>query len=151
MALVAWSHEGHHSAPKKEDIPIEKMEAQALATIAVSYRLKAEPYFQKACFDCHGQAGKLPWYYSIPGVTSLIDSDIKEAKTHLDFSFGYPFRGHGTPLKDLEAIEKVIRDRTMPPTRYKIMHSASQLTRDEENKIVEWIQVSREALIAKPK
>ena len=151
MPCMAWSHEGHHSnANNREPVAIEKKNDQALATIAASYKVNVEASFKKACFDCHGQTNKLPWYYSVPGVGALIDSDIKEAKTHLDFSYGYPFKGHGTPLKDLEAIEKAIKDHSMPPTRYTIMHSSSRLSLEEEKGILDWIQESQTALAKKP-
>lgn len=65
---------------------------------------------------------------------------MKEAKEHLDFTNDFPFQGHGSPKEDLEAIADSMRDESMPPFRYRIMHWKTQLTDQEREMILKWAQ-----------
>lgn len=136
-AIIAESHEAHHNA-----VSPEKIEAAKLEKINSEYLKSVKPLFQKACFDCHSSSTNMPWYGSIPGVKQLIESDIDEAKKHLDMTGDFPFAGHASPHEDLKAISKSIKEATMPPRRYRIMHSSSALTDDEKKIIQDWISKS---------
>ena len=107
---------------------------------------KIKPIFKKSCFDCHGVIKKYPWYYKIPGVKHYIDYDISESKKHLDLTEDFPFISHATPLEDLNAILKTIKEGSMPPFRYWIMHKNSRLTEKEKNIVEEWVKKSIEVL-----
>ena len=54
--------------------------------------------------------------------------------------------GHETPLKNFEAIEKTMKDVSMPPLRHRIMHRDSKITEDEMKQVEKWIKESREIL-----
>ena len=144
-----WGHGGEdHSKdikqPKvvKPNVEIE----EKYIRINQQYLKTVKPIFQKSCFDCHGNTTVYPWYYKIPGVKQLIDSDIKESKKHLDFSKDFPFISHETPIKDLDAIGKSIKNDSMPPFRYLIMHGDKKLTKDEVKQVDKWIRESKEML-----
>lgn len=68
---------------------------------------------------------------------------MREAKKHMDMRKDFPFLGHGTPLEDLEAIEVILKDGSMPPWRYRIIHRGSKLTKDEIEAIRAWIDEGR--------
>lgn len=139
LATNSSAHEGHNHKPKK---PVEAQAADAekltYAKINEAYIQNVKPIFQRSCFDCHSQSPRIPWYHSVPLVHGLIESDMKEAKVHLDFSNDFPFEGHGSPKEDLEAIGKSVEKGTMPPFRYKVMHWGSGLSADEKKIILKW-------------
>jgi hypothetical protein len=144
-----WGHGGEdHSKdvkqPKvvKPNVEIE----EKYIRINQQYLKTVKPIFQKSCFDCHGNTTVYPWYYKVPGVKQLIDSDIKESKKHLDFSKDFPFISHETPIKDLDAIGKSIKNDSMPPFRYLIMHGDKKITKDEVKQVDKWIRESKEIL-----
>lgn len=120
-----------------------------LEKINESYKRDVKPIFKSRCFDCHSQTPRLPWYYKVPLVHNLLDSDMKEAKEHLDFTNDFPFGGHGTPKEDLEAIAESVRDKSMPPFRYRVMHQNSALTDSERETVLDWI-VSSQKRLAEP-
>ncbi|RYZ80652.1 MAG: hypothetical protein EOP04_25480 [Proteobacteria bacterium] len=72
----------------------------------------------------------------------MISTDITEAKKHLDLSDGFPFKGHGSPEEDLRAIDEVIRNKTMPPRGYRVIHQSEQLSHTEIKIIREWVAAS---------
>jgi hypothetical protein len=115
-------------------------------SVVSSYRQKVEPILRKACFDCHSSNTAYPWYSNIPGVKGLIADDINEARKHLDMTEGLPFKGHGSIAEDLLAIRKSIQENTMPPWRYRIMHSESRLSSEEKKRIVEWVDSSLKSI-----
>ena len=76
----------------------------------------------------------------------VIDSDIKEAKSHLDFSNNYPFKSHDTPENDLKSIMKSISDASMPPSQYLFFHGDKKMSDSEKTKVKEWVKNSLKAL-----
>lgn len=146
IALAHGNH-AHHVDEIKRDAPDSaKALAAAIDQINESYKRNVKPIFQRSCFDCHSQSPKLPWYHSIPIVHSLIEDDMKEAKEHLDFTNDFPFQGHGAPKEDLEAIADSVRDKSMPPLRYRIMHWNSGLTDQEQKIVLKWTAESQTLL-----
>ncbi|MGE3757700.1 MAG: heme-binding domain-containing protein [Pseudobdellovibrionaceae bacterium] len=136
----AHKNHAHHKTMKPLETPMAANEhALQLEKINEEYKREVKPIFQRACFDCHTQSPRLPWYHSLPIVHGLLESDMQEAKVHLDFSDDFPFKGHGSPEEDLKAIADAIEDRSMPPLRYRIMHPGSGLSENERKNIHKWI------------
>lgn len=144
----ASAHQDHaHPKPNPALSSSQEEKRQAsLHQINERYKQTVKPIFQKSCFNCHSEQTQYPWYYKLPIAKQLIDSDIRESKKHIDLTNDFPFRGHGSPEKDLPAIRKAIEDHTMPPFRYKILHSGSGLSEDEQQVIFRWIRESLSAL-----
>ena len=144
-----WGHGGEDHSKDVKQPKVVKPNAEIeekYIRINQEYLKTVKPIFQKSCFDCHGNTTVYPWYYKIPGVKQLIDSDIKESKKHLDFSKDFPFVSHETPIKDLDGIGKSIKNDSMPPFRYLIMHGNKKLTKDEVKQVDKWIKESKEML-----
>lgn len=110
------------------------------------YLNTVKPIFANKCLSCHGINEELPWYYSIPGVTQLMDYDIAEAKSHMNMSHDFPFQGHGSPNDDLSALWRTIEKDTMPPLTYRMIHWNSKLTLSEIKVIKKWITESKRIL-----
>ena len=117
-----------------------------LQKINETYVVRIKPIFRAKCFDCHSEETRFPWYYSIPGVKHFMDSDISEAKEHMEMSHDFPFRGHGTPEEDLDAIVASTAKGDMPPWYYRVMHPETKVTDDEAKQIVAWAKESRALL-----
>jgi len=144
VSCFSFSHQKEiHKAGegKKENQKKSQIEA-----INRSYIKDIKPIFQNKCFDCHATAKSLPWYFVIPGPKHLMRDDMEEAKEHLDMREDFPFKGHGTPAQDLNAIKKIIEDDSMPPLRYKMLHWRSGLDKDEKNLITDWVEQSLKSI-----
>ncbi|PIR20587.1 MAG: hypothetical protein COV45_05150 [Deltaproteobacteria bacterium CG11_big_fil_rev_8_21_14_0_20_47_16] len=134
---VSLAHEGERHIESQPPTLVE--DASLLKAINAEYLATIKPIFRRACFDCHSTQTQYPWYHNIPGIKQWIDSDIKEARKHLDMTNDFPFQGHGSPQKDFEAIRKTIQQNTMPPFRYKMMHWDAGLTASEKEGVLKWI------------
>jgi len=136
LSVMVWGHGGerHEAEELKNPGEID------LEILRSEYRNKIEPIFHQKCFDCHSQLTVYPWYYKVPLVKQLIDSDIAEGLKHIDMTAGLPFKGHGSVEKDMEAIHKTIEKNSMPPWRYRIMHPENSLSEKEKILIIQWIK-----------
>lgn len=129
-----------HTPPSVTEEPAVKREKTVPnEQINLSYFQKVRPIFEKKCFDCHSQFTHYPWYHQLPIVRSMIDDDIKEGRSHIDFSHDFPFLGHGSVLEDLDSIKEEIEEGEMPPLKYRIFHPSSKVTESEKLVILKWI------------
>lgn len=151
LPALAFAHKEHHGDATKPITPSSAAGlGNALAKVAFDYHSKIKPIFLKSCFDCHSQSTRYPWYHVLPFAKGLIDEDVREAKEHLDLTAGFPFKGHGTPVTDLKAIRDAIKDSSMPPGRYVLLHWNSKLSNEEKLSVLEWVDRSLAALGEQP-
>ena len=142
---LAFSHGGKSHTTEELSVDVKKESVSTtkqLGEINELYEKTVKPIFKVKCLDCHGSGNKKPWYYRVPGVRQLMDSDIDEAREHLDMSNGFPFSGHGSPQKDLEEIKEVISENSMPPWQYVAIHWESYLSTGERKMVLEWVEQS---------
>lgn len=134
------------SNSKAQPLRSELLQDSRFVEINEDYQKEVKNIFKKSCYNCHTDKTDYPWYFSLPGIKQVIESDIKEAKKHLFLTDAFPFRSHSTPLKDLEAIWKSIEANEMPPFEYRIMHPDSKLDSNEKAIIKKWIYETKKRL-----
>ena len=132
---------------KSNNLSLVEKDKELLKIINNEYVKNIKPLFTKACFDCHSNQTRFPWYYKIIGVKQLINQDIQEAKKHLDFSKDFPFISHETPMNDLTSIAESINNDKMPPLKYRVFHKESTLSESDKMTIMIWIEKSKKRLI----
>lgn len=139
LAHEGARHEQGQTSPSLTD-------ASLLTAVNAEYLAAIKPIFKRACYDCHSTQTRYPWYYDVPGVKQWMDSDIREAMKHMDMTNDFPFRGHGSPQKDFEAIRKVVQDNSMPPFRYKMMHWDAVMTDVEKEVVLKWVDENQKKM-----
>ena len=103
---------------------------------------------KNACYDCHSNNTRYPWYVSIQPVGWLMANHIKMGKENLNFS---DF-GTYSPRKQTNKLRSVvtsIKDGTMPLPSYKIMHSSATLSVEDKMVIINWAVKSKDNLMIK--
>ncbi len=155
ICMFLKAHEGHqedrHQDGKHETAAPTEATKVVFERINEFYLKELKPIFQKKCFDCHSSQTKFPSYYMIPGIKQWIQSDIDEARDHIDLESDFPFKSHATPAEDIEAIGNEIKEGDMPPFGYRMMHSESALSEDEKEKVRGWVQLGKKLLADLPK
>ncbi len=139
-----WAHGGHIHSPKVAEVP----QNSAVQQVSQLYLQIVKTLFQRTCFDCHADQVRHPWYENFPGVHQWMDRDMREAKQHIDMRPDFPFRSHGTPLEDLEAIAREVAGGEMPPLAYRCMHPETGLSQAEKEIIEKWVVDSQKILRA---
>lgn len=69
-------------------------------------------------------------------IKQIMESDIKEAKKHLNMSKDFPFISHASPLKDLKVLKKIGVNGGMPPIQYILGHWSARLNSSVKEKII---------------
>ncbi|UKN00263.1 heme-binding domain-containing protein [Paracrocinitomix mangrovi] len=97
---------------------------------------------QSACYDCHSDQTKYPWYSQIAPVSWWVKHHVDEGKEHLNFSVwaSYPLKKADHKLE--ECIEEV-EEGEMPLNSYTCMHSDANLSDEEKATLNDFFQSLR--------
>ena len=102
---------------------------------------------ETACYDCHSNHTRYPWYAEVQPVGWWLADHIKEGKAHVNFSeFGQltPKRA----ARKLQQCADEVTDGGMPLTSYKLVHAEARLTDIQQKTLADWFDSVREALPA---
>jgi hypothetical protein len=104
-----------------------------------------EGLLKNACYDCHSNNTRYPWYANVQPVGWWLAHHIKEGKAEVNFSeFGsYP---HRRQLSKLKNIKSSIQDGSMPPSSYTMIHRNANLSAEDKNKLIGWLEKTRDSL-----
>jgi len=92
---------------------------------------------RRACYDCHSNETRWPWYARLAPASFLIGHDVKDGRKELNFSFWdhYETRRKTRKLKELaEQVEK----NKMPQWYYVALHPEAKLSADDRELIIKW-------------
>lgn len=88
----------------------------------------------RACFDCHSNQVTWPWYSNIAPVSWLIQRDVDEGRSTLNFSeWKRPQEGTG------DVVEAVL-GKSMPPWYFTLLHSNAKLSKLEREQLARGLQ-----------
>ncbi len=95
---------------------------------------------ERACFDCHSNRTKWPWYASIAPISWRIGQHVQEGREKLNFT---AFEAGNEKMADAagEAGESVTKGQ-MPPADYLLMHPEARLTATEKAALVRGLDAS---------
>lgn len=105
---------------------------------------------KNACYDCHSNEVKYPWYTNIAPVSWWIKHHINEGSHHLNFSIWGTYKSRRMDHKLKECIE-MIEEGEMPMYSYTIMHSESKLSKAQQELLINWFKSLRTFESDKPK
>ena len=91
-----------------------------------------------ACYDCHSNETKWPWYSRVSPVSWWIVDHIKDGRKHLNFS-DWP---HDNPRKARsrwQNIQDEIESGGMPLKSYTLIHSEARLSATDRTELMEWV------------
>ncbi len=106
-------------------------------TMAVPGNMQA--ILQNACYDCHSNNTRYPWYSYIQPVGWWLNSHIEEGKENLNFSdFGsYSPRKQRSKFRE---IATSINEGSMPLSVYTFLHQPARLTTADKTILLQWAQ-----------
>jgi hypothetical protein len=96
-----------------------------------------------ACFDCHSQETRWPWYSRIAPVSWLVASDVKHGRAKLNFS-DWPVTDPARAARKFGSISDVVDAAEMPPKKYTLIHADADLSADQRKAIVAWAEAQVE-------
>jgi len=102
-----------------------------------------------ACYDCHSNNTKYPWYAEIQPVNLYLTRHVNEGKEKLNFDefLSYP------PKKQLKKLKEVIElteKKKMPLSSYTLIHRDAVLSDSQRADIIVWAKKVRAEIEASP-
>lgn len=109
---------------------------------SVTYILKS------ACYDCHSNQTKYPWYAYVAPVSWLVNRDTRMGREHLNFSEWESY-DKMDKAKQLVDIGEEVEDGVMPMPIYILMHPEAKLSMRQREILVDWTDEFAESLFEK--
>lgn len=100
---------------------------------------------QRSCYDCHSTQTRWPWYSRVPGVSGLLQSDVKRARLHLNLSDWSTklAEGQDEAQASLNGICEELRTDSMPISKYRWLHRNAVLSPAEVEIVCRWTTVAK--------
>ena len=92
-----------------------------------------ETILRRACFDCHSNETRWPWYSAVAPSSWLVVRDVNEGRSEMNFSNWKDPKGE---LRT-EICEKV-REGEMPMKIYLPLHAEARLTEADKTALCDW-------------
>ncbi len=100
---------------------------------------------QAACYDCHSNNTRYPWYTNIQPVGWWLRNHINNGKRHLNFNEFTTY----SPEKQADKLEEVIKSQQegwMPLDSYTWIHKDARLTEGQKQQIIAWANDVKKAI-----
>lgn len=107
----------------------------------------------RACYNCHSNETRWPWYSYIPPLNWMIRSDVQNARSVLNFS-DWSTQAGATPRRAAAMLTTscaAVQAGLMPKTRYLLLHPEARLSASEQRQLCEWTHLEARQLIAQPR
>jgi len=119
----------------------EKVKYQQDITLEIQAPSEIKNILNKACYDCHSNKIKYPWYSDIAPFSWVVIRHTNEGVRALNFSIWESY--NEVQKKDrLKAIYRTVYA-AMPLPAYTLVHIEAKLTKEERNQIRDWTGVRK--------
>ncbi|HOP41420.1 MAG TPA: heme-binding domain-containing protein [Geobacteraceae bacterium] len=115
-------------------VPVRRTNPPIETEIATPGHIKA--ILRKACYDCHSNTTRWPWYSSIAPVSWLVAGDVTRGREELNFTTWNRY----TPKKQASLrkdVWKQVEEGHMTPRLYRLMHPEARLAHAEKE-VLRW-------------
>ena len=93
-----------------------------------------------ACYDCHSNETRWPWYSSIAPASWLVHHDVSEGRRRLNFSLWSEYAGDpGTLEQKLKSIRTRMSEGDMAPWYYRAVHPDSRWSNAQRDQVLRWV------------
>jgi Haem-binding domain len=102
---------------------------------------------KRACYDCHSNQTRWPWYSFVAPVSWLVSQHVTEARQHLNFSEWEAYTSDpDTASHKLSEIADQVAGRKMAPWYYRAMHPDARLNGTERQALISWARTTSAAM-----
>lgn len=116
--------------------------------LSVQIPVNVKEKIVNACYDCHSEKTRYPFYNRLAPVSWILARHIKDGKEQLNFS-GWANYDEKKQIKLLNEICEVITDGEMPLKSYVFMHSRAVINEKELEDICAWTEQAAEQIMNK--
>jgi hypothetical protein len=117
-------------------VPVDRTNPPAPGTIREA-PADVMAVLRRACFDCHSNETRWPWYAYVAPVSWLVAHDVEEGREHLNFSEWTLLDPPRREAAIEEILEEVERDE-MPLPAYRLVHPGARLDERAKGALAAW-------------
>ncbi len=103
--------------------------------------------FRAACYDCHSDETRWPWYSHLAPVSWQVARDVNRGRSHVNPS-EWPTNAE-LAEKKIEDMSDEIDDGDMPLKKYTLIHKDARLTGEQRNELTQWLDAEAKTLKSK--
>jgi hypothetical protein len=92
---------------------------------------------KNACYDCHSNLTKYPWYTNVAPMSWWIAGHIRHAREELNFSEWRSYNEEDKP-KGLEEMAEEVLEKKMPLFSYIVAHPEARLSEEQRKVLADW-------------
>lgn len=123
-------------------VPVDRSNSPIQGEVAAPAEVRA--ILRRACYDCHSNEVKWPWYGRVAPVSWLLERDVREGRKEVDFSVFDQYPEKRRRRKWTEIPEQVQKGE-MPPWFYVAVHREARLSESDKAALVQWARQSAAA------
>lgn len=118
-------------------VPVDRSNPPAEAEIPASPEVRT--VLQRACYDCHSNSTKWPWYSYVAPVSWLVADHVHEGRRELNFTAWnlYPPEKQSKKLRE---VGEEVKEGKMPMESYVLMHGEAKLSDADKQLLLDWSQ-----------
>jgi Haem-binding domain len=104
--------------------------------------------FRAACYDCHSNETRWPWYSYVAPMSWQIAQDVNHGRRHVNLS-EWPADQPNLARKKIGDMSDEIDDGDMPMKKYTLIHKDARLTSQQRERLTQWLDAQASALKSK--
>lgn len=99
-----------------------------------------------ACYDCHSDSTRYPWYNHITPVNWWLKNHIDDGKRHINYSH-YVEGSYKRKIKHLDETAEEVEKHEMPISSYLWIHRDARLSDAQRKLIVDWANNAKDLVL----
>lgn len=122
-------------------IQTEKINKNTLKELEIKAPEEIMVLLKNACYDCHSNEVKWPWYSNVAPFSWIIDRHVSHGRSALNFSEWENY----TPEEKRKELKEIFRTAyiSMPLGDYIFFNEEADLTREQRTQIRDWTGVKK--------
>ena len=98
-----------------------------------------ETMLRSACYDCHSNETKYPWYSNVAPVSWFLENHINEGREYFNFST-WADLSEDDKNHILHECEEEVEEKKMPLDSYTWTHGDADLSAEQREKLATWFK-----------
>ncbi len=97
---------------------------------------RVEELARRACFDCHSNETKWPWYSNIAPISWRVVEHVEHGRSELNFS------EFDKPQRHADEAAREVRKGSMPLNDYLLLHPEARLSEEETQELIAGLEAT---------
>ncbi|HEV3114689.1 MAG TPA: heme-binding domain-containing protein [Candidatus Binataceae bacterium] len=127
-------------------IPLERRNFPVKTDLVTPAPIKAA--LRTACYDCHSNRTRWPWYGAIAPASWLVAHEVNEGRRRLNFSDWDAYASDpGTASQKLDEIADFVTSGKMAPWYYLVLHPGARLSKAQRETVAGWARMQAQRAV----